>query len=310
MDTNRGAVVTVLESVNGTFVEPQASDSNVVYIGTGQPTVALGNESLGKLLDGSYDDAAIAGGQQVITMPDFMIEVKPSLTVDVEPKWWKEAKMCGAKVEDNGGALALVFDGFPDCTTASAKFTQMSCSSKATEWTGRGMRGNMSIGWETANANVMATVSGLTGAYVGKEDKTGVSPIEVVGDDDTFTETAAKYITTIGGAVYQVHVHSFDAGNSVTMRPANNESGIATSAITGREKRVKFSMTMLDSGDTILEDAQANATDTITLVGTGDAGYDITFEGCQQLDPSIGDIDGTVAWEIETTVKKATYQLK
>jgi len=271
----------------------------------------LNNAPLGKRLDGTFDDAPVAGGQETITMPDYMIEVKPAITTDVEPKFWKDIKACGAKVIDNAGDLGLLIDGSPDCTTLSGDLLNLGCSGKAVKYKGRGMRGNVIIGWDGANAPIMATISGMQGALVGREEIASATPVTVVGEDDTFRETAAKYVITFGSNVYQVHTCEIDAGNAVTMEAGNNDSGVTTGKITGREKRLKMTMTMLDTGDTVLEDAQDHVVyDTVTIVGTGDAGYDIPITGCELLDPSIGDVDGTTSWEVETTFKTATLQQK
>ena len=58
-----------------------------------------------------------------------------------------------------------------------------------------------------------------------------------------------------------------------------------------------------------MEDAENNVVyDEVTIVGTGDAGYNITISGVELLDPSIGDVDGTTSWEVETTFKSFLMQ--
>lgn len=310
-DSNRIALTNVAEVTAGTRVEPQASDNNIVYIGTGQPTIVFNNNPLGKLFDGSFDDAPVAGGQKTIAMPDYMMEVKAAATTAEEPKWWKDGKACGGKVVDNAGALGLLFDGSPDCSTNSSNLINLDCSGNAAKWKGRGMRGNIVIGWSGANAPIMATVSGLTGAYISKEEIASATPVVITGEDDTFRETAAKYVITLGSNVYQVHVCEIDNGNAVTMEAGNNPSGVVTGKITGKEKRLKMTMTMLTTGDTVAEDAENNIVyDEVTIIGTGDAGYDITISDCHLLDPSIGDVDGSTSWEVETTFKSVLFQQK
>lgn len=314
MDSNRLAVVGVLETTPGTRVEPIASDSDIVYIGSGQVVISNGIESLGKLLDGTFDDAPVAGGKKTMSVPDYMFEIKTGLTPQDEPKWYKDAKACGGKVVDYLGVsdeVGILFDGTPSCNTLSINATNGECGQRGVAYKGRGMRGNFILSIDGSNAPLMAKISGMQGALVSRTELVSSPPITVVGDDKTATEVCAKYVFTLGSTVYQIHTLEFDNGNGITFEGGNSDSGVVKSKITSKDKRLKITATMLDSGDTVLEDAQ-NLTvyDTITLTGGSGAGLDVVFSGCQQLDPTIGDLDGTVTWEIETIVKSCLIQQK
>ena len=311
MDTNRFGTVAVLESTAGTRVEPISNDSDSIVWGDGQPTINFNNASQGKLADGTFNDATVAGGQQTITFPDRMMNLMHAGgDGTTEPKNWKYPKMCGAKVDSSNIQLGLLFDGSPSCFTGSVDGKNLSCNGDGTLYKGRGCRGNIVISWDGANAPLTMTVSGLTGALVSKTDITGSSPYVVVGDDQEPFETAGRYVFTIGGTVYQASTGEFDAGNGVTYEPANNEQGVAQAKITGRDKRVKMTLTQLTAGDTIYDLAKNNTT--FDVVGTGGvgAGYDITFTNCQLLDPANGDVDGTTSWDVEMIVESALFLQK
>jgi len=313
MNTNQAGTVAAIEAVAGTSETIIAGDSDTIIWGEGQPTINFNNASLGKLADGTFHDAPVAGGQQTISYPDRMMSLLHATTADgsAEPKNWKYAKMCGAKVDVTATPiLGLIFDGAPSCHTGTVELKNLSCNGDGVLYKGRGVRGNMTIAWDGANSPLIMTATGLTGALVSKADITGDVPYSVIGDDTSAFETAGRYVFTIGGTVYQASTGEFDAGNSVTYDPANNESGVAQAKITGREKRLKMTLTQLTAGDTIYDHAKDN--DTFDVIGTGGvgAGYDMTFTNCQLLDPSNGDVDGTTSWDVEMIVESALFLQK
>jgi len=314
MNTNQLGMVSVIEPTAGTYEAPQASDSDVIIWGNGQPTVTLNNESLGKLADGSFRDAPVAGGQQSLTLSDFSMEVRHSDVVDgtTAPKWWKYAQMAGAKVDSSNTQLAIVWDGTAGCSTGSANTRNLDCAGNGIEYSGRGMRGSMTITADGSNAPFIANVTGLTGALVAKTAISSQLPYVVTGNDTANPrELMANYTTTINGVVYQVSSFEFDAGFSATMEPANNASGIAQAKLTAQDMRLKMTLVQLTATDTIHEDAKANTVITdLALAGGGSAGYDMTFSLAEHLDPTIGDIDGTVGWDVELIVKKASFLQK
>ncbi len=313
MNTNQLGIVTKAETTSGTFIAPIASDSDVIIFGTGQPTIAFNNSTLGKLADGSFGDAPVAGGMQTLTLPDYSMELRHSDTVDgtVEPKSWKDAKACGAKVDASETQLALVFDGTASCYSNSCEVLNLACNGSGVKYTGRGMRGNITITADGANAPLLMNITGLTGALVGKTDVVSQAPYTVVGNDTEPVEKMARYVTTIGSTVYQVSNHEFNAGFTTGMEPANNEQGIAKTKLTGEEMRLKLTLVQLVTGDVVYDDAKNNTVyNEITLVGGVGAGYDITYSLGEHLDPSIGDIDGTTGWDIELVIKQARFKMK
>jgi hypothetical protein len=307
-NSNQNGMVAVLETVAGTRVEPISTDSDVVMWGDGQPTINFNNASLGKLADGTMNDAPVAGGMHTITFPDRTMELQHGGGDGVtEPKNWKYAKMAGATKETVSLRSALVFDGAPSCFTGSVDAKGLSCDGKATLYKARGCRCNMTIGWDGANAPLLMTVTSLQGALVSETQLTGQTPYEVIGEDPANGETAGTYVFTIGGTVYQAVMGEFDPANGITFEPANNESGVAQAKITSLDKRLKMTLIKLSAGDTIYQTAKDNTTFDVT--GTG-GGYDITFSDCQLLDPSLGDVDGTTSWDVEMIVKRAEFLQK
>ncbi|MCP5002568.1 MAG: hypothetical protein GY941_01250, partial [Planctomycetes bacterium] len=131
-NSNQNGVVGVLETVAGTRVEPISTDHNTVVWGGGQVTPNFNNASLGKLADGTQNDAPVAGGMQTLTFPDFMMELQHGGgDGTTEPKNWKYAKMCGATAETVSLREALVFDGNPSCSTGSMDGIGLSCNGDA-----------------------------------------------------------------------------------------------------------------------------------------------------------------------------------
>ncbi len=311
LNNNQMGIVTRPEAVAGTYEAPQAADSNIIIWGAGQPTINFGNESQGKLLDGSFDDAPVAGGQQSITFPDYMFNFFHDGADGItEPAIWEDLKACGAKVDNTAVQLALVFDGTPSCNTRSGKMRNLDCAGDGYDYAGRGMRGNVTIGWSGANAPIVCTVTGMTGAFVSETPVAGVDPYAVTGNDTHPKELAANYTVTVDATVYQVPVLEFNPGYTVSMEPANNESGIAQAKITAGEKRLRMSLLQLSAGDTVLTKAQLNSLFDVTVAGSGDAGYDITFSDVEFLEPSKGEVDGSTVWEIEAIVKSASFLMK
>ncbi|MCP4263239.1 MAG: hypothetical protein GY774_37880 [Planctomycetes bacterium] len=312
-NSNQVGMVAVIEPIAGTRTEPISTDSDVVMWGDGQPTINFNNASLGKLADGSMNDAPVAGGMQTITFPDRMMELQHAGgDGTTEPKNWKYPKMCGATSEIVSTRKALVFDGTPSCTTGSVDSKGLGCDGKATLYKGRGCRGNMTISWDGSNAPMIMTVTSLQGALVSESPLTGETPYEVIGEDSANAESVGNYVFTVGSTVYQMVKGEFDYGASVTMESANNESGVAQAKIAGGlDMRFKGTVIKLSDGaDTIYEKAKNNEKFDLTGVGGVGAGYDITFTDCQLLDPSLGDVDGTTSWDIETTLKRAEFLQK
>jgi hypothetical protein len=311
MNTNQVGTVATIEAVAGTSETIIAGDSDTIVWSEGQPTINFNNASQGKLADGTFDDATVAGGQHTITFPDKMMNLLHSGGAGTtEPKSWKYPKMCGAKVDSTVAQLGLLIDGSPSCFTGTVESKNLSCNGDGVLYKGRGCRGNMTISWDGANAPLVMTATGLAGALVSKTDITGDVPYSVIGNDTSAFETAGRYVFTIGGTVYQASTGEFDFGNGVTYDPANNESGVAQAKITGRDKRLKLTLTQLTAGDTIYDLAKDNTV--FDVVGTGGvgAGYDMTFTNCQLLDPSNGDVDGTTSWDVELIVESALFLQK
>jgi len=311
MNTNQVGTVSTIESTAGVLEPIVLADSDVILWGEGQPTINFNNASQGKLADGTFNDATVAGGQQTITFPDKMMNLLHAGGTGItEPKAWKYAKYCGAKVDSSNVQLGLLVDGSPSCTTGTVESKNLSCNGDGVKYKGRGCRGNMTISWDGANAPLVMTATGLTGALAGKTDITGDVPYSVTGDDTAAFETAGRYVFTIGGTVYQASTGEFDFGNSVTYDPANNEQGVAQAKLTGRDKRLKLTLTQLTAGDTIYDIAKDNTL--FDVIGTGGvgAGYDMTFTNCQLLDPTNGDVDGTTSWDVEMIVESALFLQK
>ncbi len=310
-NSNQVGMVAVIEPIAGTRTEPISTDSDVVMWGDGQPTINFNNASLGKLADGSMNDAPVAGGMQTITFPDRMMELQHAGgDGTTEPKNWKFAKMCGYTSEVVSTRKALVFDGVPSCTTGSVDIQGLACDGKATLYKGRGCRGNATISWDGSNAPLIMTVTSLQGALVSETALTGVTPYDVVGDDTANAETVGNYVFTINGVVYQAVKGEFDPACGVTIEGANNPSGVSQAKITSLDMRVKMTLIRLSSGGSIYNGAKDNTTFDVTGVGSVGAGYDITFTDCQLLDPSLGDVDGSTSWDVEMTVKRAEFLQK
>lgn len=307
-NTAQNGMVFTIEDTNGTYKLPVAGDSNIVLFGGGKPTIDFGNEVIGKLADGTMNDGPVAGKYKKIEVPEFMCEVIGSTDETIEPIWWKLGKGCGWKVEDIGaGQLALVWDGVPYCATLSGNFLSIGCGGNGYVYAGRGMKGNMSIGWEGANGVITAKVGGMVGALESTTPVTGKDPYIVTGNDTGAHQKAGMYTCTLFGAVYQVTNLTIDPAGTVAPKPKNDPSGIDHSQINAAEARVTATFLKLDTGDTILDAAENNDYSTITIAGDEALGakFDITFEGCQILSPSTGDIDGYEGWELDMTVKRA-----
>ncbi len=312
-NSNQVGMVAVLETVAGTRVEPISTDSNVVMWGTGQPTINFNNASLGKLADGSMNDAPVAGGKHTITFPDRMMELQHAGgDGTAEPKNWKYAKMCGATSEDVSLRKALVFDSTPSCTTGSVDSQGLACDGKATLYKGRGCRGNMTIAWDGSNAPMIMTVTSLQGGLDSETPMSGQAPYVVVGEDTANAESAGSYVFTINGVVYQAVKGEFDYGAGITLEGANNPTGVAQAKITSLDMRLKMTLIRLSAGGSIYNGAKDNTTFDVIGVGSGavGGGYDMTFTDCQLLDPSLGDVDGTTAWDVEMICKRAEFLQK
>ena len=306
-------IVVVPEVTNGTRVEPQASDSDTIIWGEGFPTINSGNEPIGMLADGTMNEGPVKSGQHMITLPDFSMFLQHSddLTGATEPFNWKFAKACGADVITDV-TKGLLWDGTPNCTTLSADVKNLACDGKTALYKGRGMKGNMIIGWDGANAPITMQVTGMQGALDGRDELAGQVPYVVTGNDTTNRETAATYTTTILGAVFQVAVMSFDPAIEVSMEPANNEQGIATAKATGMQKRVKMTVIQLTDGDPVFASAfdLSQTPSIITIAGGVGAGFDMTFEGAEQLEPTIADVDGSTGWELDFKVDSGEFLQK
>ena len=301
-----------LESDAGTFLKPTSPDNDTVIWGDGLPTPEFNNEVLGMLANSSMDEAPVAGGNQTLTLPDAMFFLQHSGGAGLtEPKNWKYMKAAGYKVVDNT-QLAIVFNCQPSCNTLSTNVQMIDCAGTGYEYEGRGMKGNLVIGADGANKPIICTLGGLQGAYVGKKAITGGGTLVVVGNDVTPREVMARYVANIDSILYQVSVWSHDPQVEITYDIANNTSGILTAKGTGKQQRVNMTVVQLSAGDSILETAQDHTINNIpiTIIGGAGAGYDITFSDCEILTATLGDVDGTVGWEIQATTKKAIYQMK
>lgn len=303
--------VSVLETENGTFVQPSASDVDVLIWGEGQSTVELGNESLGSLADGGMDEAPVAGGQRTLTLPDFAFFLQHGTADDGTdvPKNYKYILAGGAHLVTDTTA-DFYFGKTQSCYTLSSEVKNLACNGDSTVRTGRGMKGNVTIGFEGANAPIIVKCSGFKGAFVDEVATTGDTTYSLVGEDVTPRELASRYTAQIDGVVYAVQMMEFTPAIEVTMDIANNESGIATGKATGMQKRLKLSVTQLTSGDIVRPNSLDNKVFDFNLVGGANAGFDVSFTGCELLDPSDGDIEGTSSWDLEMTVKTAYFAQK
>jgi hypothetical protein len=302
MQTNRALVIGKAETVNGTRIDPLATDNNVDMFGIGQPTIDDGKQVSGQRADGSFREGDVHGNQQSITMPDFSAFFTGSGTATVEPKLWKLLKASGWRVGDGAAsAKKLYWNGVPDCDTLSMDWYSWACATKATKYKGRGMVGSSTIGFEGSNASFIANFTGFTGAYVGKEDATiAEGSIPVTGADTAPQEKAGNYSLSMGGGVYVVETFSAATGNGIGMVPANNGQGIATARISTQAGRVNLKLVQLVEADTTIADYLAGTKfATITLTGGGTAKFNITITSAQILSCSFDDADGTSAWSIE-----------
>jgi hypothetical protein len=303
-------IVGKLETVMGTRVEPQAADSDVILFGEPKVTLDFGNESAGKLADGTFNDAPVVGGLQKMTIGDFMFHLLKGTTAQTEPKAWKYLKMAGGVVKTKAVTLekSILWDGVPDCQTVSMDVQTIGCDKKGQLYKGKGMRANCTISWEGANSPVMVTITGATGSYVSVADVATNNPYAVTGDDAyTGIQKASSFSVDFGGTVYQVNSFTFSSEFDVTYEIANSASGIAKAVLTGQSKKISLSMLQLSVGDNMIAKAQAN--DVIDIIATGSTGVDFEALDCQIVGtPTIDEIEGLNSWTAEMQVK--SFEIK
>jgi hypothetical protein len=305
MLTNRIAVVIKEETTAGTRVEPIVADNDVVFFEVGMQAPDLGIEQKGNIADGSFNKARVTVGKHAFPVSDLPFYINRPAANNAYPKWVKLAKLSNGKEGTKNGRHAIIWDNKQTCATASYDVYLMECAT-ATKYMGRGGRGNLTIGFDGSNAPFMGTFGGLNGAYVGKTD-IATSAIPALGTVDTRApETAGNYILTIGGAVYQAHSFSFNPNCETSLEGGNNASGIVKAKSTNGDLKVSFSVTMLNSADNVIADAIAGTVfSEITMIGSGLAGFDVIITDAQfSTSPAMGDVDGTVTWDVELQCKE------
>lgn len=307
MATNKKqtGIVGKLESTAGTRVEPQAADSNVILMGEPTITLDFGNESAGKLADGSFNDGPVVGGMQKMTIGDFFFHLLGSGTDTVSPVSWKYLQMAGATIGTTPTTLEkfALWDGVPDCTSMSMDVQTIGCDKKGKLYKGRGVRGNCSISWSGSNAPVVVTITGATGAFVSETEVATLTPYEVTGADAyTGLQKASNFAIDFGGTVYAVNAFTFTTEFEITYEIANNGSGIATAKLTGQSKKLSMSVLQLSVGDDMIAKAKDNELFDVTLTGTN--GMDIIASDCQITGtPTFDDIEGMNAWTVDMQLK-------
>jgi len=302
-NTNQKLLVFADEVTAGTRVDPTyPTDNNIRLFDVGEASLDIPKEPIGQLADGTFAEGPAYSRERRISIPDFKTEVVWSGLVTTEPKWFRLAQAAGYKVELNGSNPELIWDGSTDCDALSGDLTMYTCGSTpaALREKFRGAVGNLSIGSDGPQAPIIASMTGMMGAYLGQFDVSGAA-IPAYGTLDTASvEQMGKYTATIGGVTYAVQAWEFNPNNEINGEGANNDEGIARMKITNQGARLTMTVTRLDvaSDDPITDMFDNSTIATIAITGGSGAHFTFTFTNSEYVEVQPSDSNGTASYDL------------
>ncbi len=305
-DSNRIQVTLGVESTKGTAVALTATNQDVRWeLSGGQTSVDLAKASKGTIAEGGFNVGQSHRNQQSCTFPEMKTSFKKGADKDTQPPLWKYLEACGYTIIDNGLYTSLVWNTYPTDSSLTVNFKVFDDGAVTYGGDGaRGALGNVSIGADTPNGEIYATLSGLVGAWTGTLDGTGM--FAATGINANAVETMDNYILTLGSQPYTVQNWKTELNCDNKPEGGNNTEGIE--AYKAGNQTVSCTMQITELKKSVSDVAGDTAIDTvyptIKLAGQAGAGFDFIWTDCDVTEVPNSDSDGTLCKTI-----KFNYQL-
>lgn len=306
---NLRTMVINAEATPGTYLAPEAADFDIRIQ---NPEFSLNlpvDDENAKSANGSHAEfESIAGTQSAqITC---RVRANYSGSVDVEPKYWGLAKMCGCQVLPySTDGLGLVRRASQDDTTYSIAIydTEIGASPVTTIYQFAGCVGNMVLAAENLDSPLMAnfTIQGKLNDIVDGTKLTLQNTVQtqlqehILGATVSRGGTIAPDGTVSGGITQRISSFSFDIGNEINPIYDQSETeGILHFALTGARPRLSINplaVKQASPGPDWLNEFLSETTSVINLTTTN---FKLNILDSQLLSPSIANREQFVSWDM------------
>jgi hypothetical protein len=295
LSKNLRYLVAKVESTPGTAVTPASADFDVrIWNPEMTLTVEVDDEASKDATGDHAEYESVAGAQ--FGQLTFQIKCPWGGAVATDPKWWKFAKMCGAKDKDyTTTGVAVTPDKSEDTATYTIWAFDVERGGAApvtTIYKFAGCMGNMVLGAEKIGGPLTATCT-VTGKLQDIVD--GTAQV-LTAPDTAIPEKWLSSTFTWGGSTVFCSSWALDFGNEIVpVYDQSDATGIGYFSIATRRPRFTCNpLAQKQATDDVLADVLAQTTGAITVNTTN---FTIKGVDAQLLPPSLADREGFVSWD-------------
>lgn len=243
----------------------------------------------------------------------FQVDMKPSSSLIIAPKWWKFLEGCGFKVDLTPPNATATWSGRPTCTPLDIDFPQWSCDGDGgTAFAMSSATGSFDLAWDNAGGVLMPSFT-FMGKYAGFKDVLEALFFLPSGHDTTACSTFLGGTVVFGGYTHNVWSGSIAQGadNQAVGKSDDLTNGIRTGisyvGVKGADVQCTLNVERIKKATYDYESDIVNNTVLASVVLAFD-GFEIALGVAQSTDWQASTANESGAFDI--TMKIDTIQLK